>query len=72
MPRFLSFPDTKVRNQKLGTSIKQATNMVFVDVPKLDDIRATLAQKNVLTSGSRWVVHLDVNQDDIEFVVNAI
>lgn len=58
--------------EKLGTSIKQATNMVFVDVPKLDDIRAKLAQKDVLTSGSRWVVHLDVNQDDIEFVVNAI
>mgnify|MGYP003319588169 CR=1 FL=1 len=58
--------------EKLGTSIKQATNMVFVDVPELDDIRATLAQKNVLTSGSRWVVHLDVTQDDVEFVVNAI
>ena len=58
--------------EKLGTSIKQATNMVFVDVPELDDIRATLAQKNVLTSGSRWVVHLDVAQDDVEFVVNAI
>ena len=58
--------------EKLGTSIKQATNMVFVDVPKLDDIRAKLAQKDVLTSGSRLVVHLDVNQDDIEFVVNAI
>ena len=58
--------------EKLGTSIKQATNMVFVDVPELDDIRATLAQKNVLTSGARWVVHLDVAQDDVEFVVNAI
>ena len=58
--------------EKLGTSIKQATTMVFVDVPELDDIRATLAQKNVLTSGSRWVVHLDVAQDDVEFVVNAI
>jgi len=58
--------------EKLGTSIKQATNMVFVDVPKLDDIRATLAQKDVLTSGSRWVVHLDITQNDIELVVNAI
>ena len=58
--------------EKLGASIKQATNMVFVDVPKLDDIRATLAQRDVLTSGSRWVVHLDITQNDIELVVNAI
>ena len=58
--------------EKLGASIKLATNMVFVDVPKLDDIRATLAQRDVLTSGSRWVVHLDITQNDIELVVNAI
>ena len=58
--------------EKLGTSIKQATNMVFVDVPQLDDVRASLARKDVLTSGSRWVVHLDVTRKDIEFVLSAI
>ena len=58
--------------EKVGASIKQATNMVFVDVPQLDDVRARLARKDVLTSGSRWVVHLDITRKDIEFVLNAI
>ena len=58
--------------EKVGASIKQATNMVFVDVPQLDDVRARLARKDVLTSGSRWVVHLDITRNDIEFVLNAI
>ena len=58
--------------EKLGTSIEHATNMVFVNVPQLHDVRATLARKDVLTSGSRWVVHLDITRNDIEFVLNAV
>ena len=58
--------------EKVGASVQQATNMVFVDVPQLDDVRASLARKDVLTSGSRWVVHLDVTRKDIEFVLSAI
>ena len=58
--------------EKLGTSIEHATNMVFVNVPQLHDVRATLARKDVLPSGSRWVVHLDITRNDIEFVLNAV
>ncbi|MEE3278587.1 MAG: beta-eliminating lyase-related protein, partial [Pseudomonadota bacterium] len=58
--------------EKLGTSIEHATNMVFVDVPQLNDVRMTLSQKGVLTSGSRWVVHLDITHNDIEFVLSAV
>ncbi len=58
--------------EKLGTSIEHATNMVFVDVPQLNDVRMTLSQKGVLTSGSRWVVHLDISHNDIEYVLSAV
>ena len=58
--------------EKVGGRIEQATNMVFIDAPQLNDVRARLSTKGVLTSGSRWVVHLDVTGGDIEFVLNAI
>lgn len=54
-----------------GLVIEQHTNMVFVRGLDTASMVAHMARGGVRVSGSRWVVHLDVDDDDIQRVVEA-
>ena len=48
--------------------------MVFLNLPD-DDLAALsvrLAEHDILTRGRRWVVHLDVSEDDVDRVADVI
>ena len=55
-------------------AVRHATNMVFVDrpAPELDALRRFLEPRGVTIRGSRWVVHLDVTDADIEHTATAV
>jgi len=55
-------------NERYPGAASSHTNMVFVDLPAadLDALRARLAEHDVLIRGPRWVLHLDVTDEDVE------
>lgn len=52
--------------------IAQHTNMVFLNLPDIDQVKTHLAENDVLISGPRLVVHLDVDDAAIDRVSEAI
>ena len=54
-----------------GLSAEQHTNMVFVHGLDAASMEARMARGGVRVSGSRWVVHMDVNDADIRHVVDV-
>ena len=55
----------------MGLPAEQHTNMVFVGGPDTQSMIAHMKSRNVRVSGSRWVVHLDITDDDIRHVIEA-
>jgi threonine aldolase len=60
--------------ERFPGATRHATNMVFLDLPtpEIDALVAHLARQGIVTRGNRWVVHKDVNADDIEAVGDAL
>ncbi len=54
-----------------GLSVEQHTNMVFVTGLDTESMVGHMATAGVRVSGSRWVLHMDVDDDDIRRVVAA-
>ena len=56
-----------------GKDVRCATNMVFVERParELVALQKHLAEAGIVIRGARWVVHLDVDDDGIERVIDA-
>ena len=54
-----------------GLSAEQHTNMVFVGGCDAAAMVARMARAGVRVRGSRWVVHMDIDDDDIRHVVQA-
>ncbi len=53
--------------------IQQHTNMVFVDLSE-SELQAAMAifqQSGIRISGSRWVTHLDIDDNDVQRIVNV-
>ena len=57
--------------REYGLSVEQHTNMIFVDGLDHDAMVTQMARGGVRVSGSRWVVHLDIGDDEIERVVEV-
>lgn len=55
--------------QSSGLSVEQHTNMVFVHGLDAPSMVAHMASGGVRVSGSRWVVHMDIDDADIRHVV---
>ena len=55
--------------QGSGLSVEQHTNMVFVHGLDSASMVAHMASGGVRVSGSRWVVHMDIDDADIRHVV---
>ena len=53
-------------------AVTHHTNMVFLDVPDIAAIRDRLLAADVLISGPRLVVHLDIDDEAIERVIRAM
>jgi threonine aldolase len=53
--------------------VRSATNMVFVDIAARDLVALTkhLEKHQIRVRGSRWVVHLDVDDDGIQRIIDA-
>ncbi|MYA18383.1 MAG: low-specificity L-threonine aldolase [Gammaproteobacteria bacterium] len=54
----------------IGLPAEQHTNMVFVGGRDTHAMIAHMKSRNVRVSGSRWVVHMDVTDDDIRHVID--
>ena len=54
-----------------GLSVEQHTNMVFVAGVDADSMVAHMARHGVRVSGGRWVLHMDIDDDDIRHVVDV-
>ena len=54
-----------------GLSVEQHTNMVFVHDLNPAAMVAHMKKGSVRVSGSRWVVHMDLDDDDIRHVVEV-
>ena len=50
------------------------TNMVFLDLPEaeLERLAAHMATQDILVTGERWVMHLDVTDEALTRVLTAI
>lgn len=57
--------------QGKGLSAVQHTNMVFVHDLDADSMVAHMARGGVRVSGSRWVVHMDIDDDDIRHAIEV-
>ena len=57
--------------REYGLSVEHHTNMVFVGGIEAGRMTACMAQGGVRVSGSRWVVHLDIDDADIHHVVEV-
>ena len=57
--------------RSLGHEAARHTNMVFVG-EGLAEAGPALAQRGIHTDGARWVLHLDVSDEDVEQVVAAV
>ena len=57
--------------REAGLSVARHTNMVFVGGVDSEAMIAHMAIGGVRISGNRWVVHLDIDDDDIRRVVDA-
>ncbi|MCY3622525.1 MAG: low-specificity L-threonine aldolase [Gammaproteobacteria bacterium] len=57
--------------RRKGLSAQQHTNMVFVEGLDTASMVAHMQKGGVRVSGIRWVVHLDVDDDDIHHVVDV-
>ncbi len=55
----------------VGLSVRQHTNMVFVEGMDEQHMTRHMAEHGVCIEGGRWVVHLDINDADIARVVKA-
>ena len=55
----------------IGLSVERHTNMVFVRGVDAASMVPHMAKRGVRVASSRWVVHLDVDDDDIRRVVGA-
>jgi len=55
-------------------SVTQATNMVHLglDGATFSSLRAHLTQHNIKVNRPRWVLHLDVTDEDVATIINAI
>ncbi len=54
-----------------GLNVTQHTNMVFVEnIPTVHMVQV-MGAAGVLVSGNRWVVHLDIDDADVEHAANA-
>ena len=74
----LALDHSRARNLAAGLSgilgedaVSCATNMVFIDYENIEDLRVKLRSKNILISGNRLVVHLDINDSDIEYALTV-
>ena len=74
----LELDHLRARNLAAGLSeilgndaVSCATNMVFINYKNIADLSAKLRSKNILISGNRLVVHLDINDSDIEHALTA-
>ena len=74
----LELDHLRARNLAVGLSeilgkdaVSYATNMIFIDYKNIADLRVKLRSKNILISGNRLVVHLDINDNDIEHALTA-
>ena len=54
-----------------GLSVEQHTNMVFLHGLDSASMVAHMAKRGVRVSGSRWVVHMDIDDADIRHVVEV-
>ena len=54
-----------------GLLAEQHTNMVFVEGVDTPVMVAHMAAAGVRVSGSRWVVHLGIDDDDVRHVVQV-
>ena len=54
-----------------GLDVEQHTNMVFVHGLDPGEMANRMAEGGVRVSGPRWVLHLDVGDDDVDRVVAA-
>ena len=59
------------RLRSLGLDAQERTNMVFVDATD-STMAAHLAAAGIQVSGSRWVIHLDVDDQAIDRVATAM
>ncbi|MDE0440799.1 MAG: low-specificity L-threonine aldolase [Gammaproteobacteria bacterium] len=57
--------------RKKGLSAQQHTNMVFVEELDAAYMAAHMGSGGVRVSGSRWVVHMDIDDADIRHVVEV-
>ncbi|MDE0177592.1 MAG: low-specificity L-threonine aldolase [Gammaproteobacteria bacterium] len=57
--------------RKKGLSAQQQTNMVFVEGLDAAYMAAHMGSGGVRVSGSRWVVHMDIDDADIRHVVEV-
>ncbi len=59
---------------RFGDTIRQATNMLFVDLPEavLAPLLAHMRAQGVYVHRERWVLHRDVLEDDVARVIEAI
>ena len=57
--------------RKIGLAASNHTNMVFVTGLDTEWMAAHMARAGVLVAGARWVVHLDVDDQDIDRVLEA-
>lgn len=57
--------------RNMGWSVEQHTNMVFVHDLDPAAMVAHMTKGGVRVSGSRWVVHMDLDDDDIRHVVEV-
>ena len=54
-----------------GLNVTQHTNMVFVENIPTAHMVQVMGAAGVLVSGNRWVVHLDIDDADVEHAANA-
>ena len=57
--------------RECGLDVACHTNMVFVDGVDSTHMSAHMATAGVRVRGPRWVVHLDIGDEDIECAINA-
>ncbi len=58
---------------KLGLEVSCATNMVFVDAGvALPELTAHLEQRRIRIRGSRWVLHLDIDDTGVARIVEGV
>ena len=61
-------------NERFQGAAVVNTNMVFVDLPgdEFDRLREQFEAKHIRITRNRWVLHLDIDFDDVARIVAAI